>query len=92
MKRCQLSLRGHHLQLVYDEGEVGGGPALHIEVEVMARVVSAHQWILPICPDIEHVKDAVTKQRGLDAKLVKVKSQLQYYGSKVILHDGLIVP
>ena len=43
----------------------------------MARVVSAHQGILAIGPDIEHVKDAVTQQRRLDAKLVKIKAQLK---------------
>ena len=78
LRRRQLSLCGH-LQLIYDEGEVSGGSAFHIEVEVMARVVPTHQGVLAIGPHIEHVKDAVTKQRRLDAKLVKIKSQLENF-------------
>ena len=75
-----------HLQLVDDEGEVGGGSALHIEVEVVARVVPTHQGVLAIGPHIEHVEDAVTKQRRLDAKLVKIKSQLEWI-ILLLLHE-----
>ena len=78
-----------HLQLVYDEGEVSGGSALHIEVQVVARVVPAHQGVLTIGPHIEHVKDAVTKQGRLNAKLVKIKSQLEWF--LILLLMSLII-
>ena len=66
----------------------------------MARVVSAHQGILAIGPDIEHVKDAVTQQRRLDAKLVKIKAQLKtnllfFWQEPLFLPDlthGLVAP
>ena len=36
------------LQLAQDEGEVRGGAALHVQVEVVPRVVAAHQRVLAV--------------------------------------------
>ena len=50
---------------------------------------ATHQGVLAIGPHIEHVKEAVTKQRRLDAKLVKIKSQLEWF--LILLLMSLII-
>ena len=58
----------------------------------MARVVSAHQGVFAIGPDIEHVKDTVTQQRRLDAKLIKIKAQLKTNSLLVFLQEPPFLP